>query len=56
VINIFRGDKKYLELKVLTGWLLEMCQALKYIHGLSVLHRDLKPLNIFITSGGQHHS
>ncbi len=41
-----------MDIKTVTTWLHEMCQALQYVHGLGVLHRDLKPLNIFITSAG----
>lgn len=33
-------------------WVLSICLALKYIHGRNILHRDLKPHNIFLTEGG----
>jgi serine/threonine-protein kinase len=31
----------------------QICEGLGYAHGKGVLHRDVKPANIFVTSGGQ---
>ncbi|MEL6181614.1 MAG: protein kinase, partial [Myxococcota bacterium] len=34
-------------------WLHQVCQALSYIHGQGIVHADLKPGNILITSTGR---
>ena len=31
------------------NWFLELCEVIKYLHQHHILHRDLKPLNIFLT-------
>lgn len=35
--------------KTIISWFLELCEAIKYLHQNHILHRDLKPLNIFFT-------
>ncbi|KAK3875803.1 hypothetical protein Pcinc_019337 [Petrolisthes cinctipes] len=40
------------EEKQVHGWVLRLCLALKYIHGRKILHRDVKPHNIFLTDSG----
>lgn len=35
---------------ILVKWLFQLCEALKYIHKLKILHRDIKPQNIMLTS------
>ncbi len=42
-------QKCFSELEIF-NWFVQICEALKYIHSMHVLHRDLKPLNIFLTS------
>ena len=38
----FKEDK-------IISWFLELCEVIKYLHTSHILHRDLKPLNIFLT-------
>lgn len=33
-----------------TSKLLEVCQAVNYLHSLSIIHRDIKPENIVVSN------
>ncbi|KAJ8007604.1 hypothetical protein DPEC_G00095750 [Dallia pectoralis] len=33
-------------------WLVEMCMAIRYVHGNGLLHKNLRPENIFLTKSG----
>ena len=35
--------------EIIIAWFLELCNAVKYCQERHTLHRDLKPLNIFLT-------
>lgn len=46
-----RGES--LALERVTGWLLQIAEALEYAHGRGVLHRDIKPANIRVLPNGE---
>ena len=53
--KILKGQiqkKQYFEESLIISWLIQACLALKYIHNLHVIHRDIKPQNIFLTKNG----
>ena len=48
----YECDYKCLQESELLDWLNQMCFALKYIHGLHILHRNIKPSSIFLMNRG----
>jgi basic membrane protein A len=53
--TILERDGKALPESQVVNWLIEICDALSYLHTqpVPVIHRDIKPANIKITPGGQ---
>eukprot|EP01041_Mallomonas_annulata_P003802 gene3802-7567_t len=49
--QIMKGTHKP-ELSVLTLWFAELVLALEYVHGLGIIHRDVKPANCMIGADG----
>ena len=50
---IIQKEKKiHFPEKIIIDWLIQTCQALKYIHSKHIIHRDIKPHNIFLTKKG----
>ncbi|XP_076453647.1 uncharacterized protein LOC143288875 [Babylonia areolata] len=42
----------YFKTETILDWFIQICFALKYLHSENILHRDLKPQNLFLTSDG----
>ena len=51
-ICIQKKKKKHFEEKKIIDWLIQSCQALNFIHSKHIIHRDIKPQNIFLTKKG----
>ena len=51
-INIQKKKNTHFPEKIIIDWLIQTCQALKYIHSKHIIHRDIKPQNIFLTKKG----
>ena len=41
-------NNEYFEEETLLNWLMQICLALKYIHSKNIIHRNIKPSNIFL--------
>ena len=53
VINYQRGRLENLfGTDIVLGWFTQLCLALQYIHKQKILHRDVTPSNIFLSSDG----
>ena len=45
------NDHDYYNLKERVAYIIQICEGLKYLHKINVLHTDLKPTNILVTGG-----
>ena len=51
-INKKKKKKIHFSEEIIKDWLIQTCLALKYIHNKHIIHRDIKPHNIFLTKKG----
>eukprot|EP00826_Nyctotherus_ovalis_P044341 TRINITY_DN4782_c0_g2_i1.p1 TRINITY_DN4782_c0_g2~~TRINITY_DN4782_c0_g2_i1.p1 ORF type:complete len:468 (-),score=79.94 TRINITY_DN4782_c0_g2_i1:44-1447(-) len=47
------ANGKYFPEQQILDWFSQLCHAVKYIHSMKVLHRDIKTQNIFLTKEGK---
>jgi len=47
-----KQKNEHFEENTIINWLIQTCLGLKYLHNLHVIHRDIKPQNIFLTKNG----
>ena len=45
-----KRNRRTISERVVLKWFVQLCSALKYIHGRKILHRDLKTQNIFLAT------
>ena len=52
-IDKFKAANKYIKEDTIWSYLIQICNGLQIMHGRQVLHRDIKPKNVFLT--GKNH-
>ena len=45
-------ENKCIDEETLLFWLMQICFGLSYLHKKKILHRDIKPQNIFLNKNG----
>lgn len=50
--NQIKKKKSYISEKMVSKWLLQILLAIQYLHNKKIMHRDIRPENIFLTSLG----
>jgi NIMA (never in mitosis gene a)-related kinase len=51
-IGLMWRRRKFFDEEQVLSWTTQVLLALEYIHGRNVIHRDVKPGNLFLTKGG----
>ncbi|XP_016322132.1 serine/threonine-protein kinase Nek1-like, partial [Sinocyclocheilus anshuiensis] len=47
-----QNERGFFEEQQILDWFVQICLALQYIHESNILHRDIKPQNVFLTEDG----
>ncbi|XP_033608128.1 uncharacterized protein LOC111866412 isoform X2 [Cryptotermes secundus] len=50
-IREYAQKERYFSEDIILNWFVQLCLALKHVHDLKILHRDIKSQNIFLTKG-----
>jgi len=51
-MNKLRHENQRIPERTVLTWTVDMMTGLEYLHNANIVHRDMKPLNVFMTSGG----
>lgn len=52
VISSTKKNKTFIAEAQVLKWVVQLTLALNFLHERKVLHRDIKPMNIMLTEGG----
>lgn len=50
-VEICRAEDSKIPEESVFGWVAQLCDALAYLHDRQILHRDVAPKNVFLSSG-----
>jgi NIMA (never in mitosis gene a)-related kinase len=45
-----RSKKQSIQTQFILKWMLQICRAVAFLHSQNIIHRDMKPQNIFLTN------